>query len=708
MESGATISEKRKCLVKQGNTRELTRFDFNLPASILPDTNDSHNRPEEAEAGEFHVLNRSHPIFIQFIAGTMMILENNREVTKRIVVKRIKLENLGFFGTNITKFKEELLRLKFLKNSSHIVQEYRSFYETKDGKPVVFYSITERMDHSLDVYFNFLKKLDGTEKEKQRDHRHISAFLTQTLRALDFLHSQGIVHANLKPSKIGMNKQSFQLKLLDFGKRRRGNLDEEVQCLGIPFYEAPEVIFKGNHSTKMDIWSIGVCAVEFLGCSLFSPKGDSKEVETKIRRFGGRNSVLKRQLEVLTGSESSDTFLPSDLQILERATINPEKLHGEIPYSRLGPKRDPLNVPNLQSLLEKVFEIDPNRRPSATELLKMPYLEIMNRKYEMMEDRFVSFEENRKIQEREKSELNSLIEKDRFYRPPKLSENKDVYHVIASGNFADIIDIGRKDETSEPVKRDLRDIGALLTQLLRALDYIHQRGIIHGDVTPRNIGMNQKEFEIKLLDFGLARETNPKLDHSTNVDTPYIYQPLEVLMKSKYNMAIDIWAVALVAIEMLGMKLFMPTENDQEIERKIRERGAENVVKDRIFEVLGVPNDQYRSIFGGSVDEEPSPNRLNHFLPSHRIGEDVEPLKVVDFLDLISRMLDPNPVTRAKANDCLEHRFLSALPINKPYVEEENKKDREALLNGMRIFGKPSSSNRLNSTFLDPLSLFND
>ncbi|CAJ0957104.1 unnamed protein product, partial [Mesorhabditis belari] len=367
--------------------------------------------------------------------------------------------------------------------------------------------------------------------------------------------------------------------------------------------------------------------------------------------------------------------------------------------------------------------------------------------------------------------------KDRFYRPPKLSENKNVYHVIASGNFADIIaavnreekavaakrykieqlnqtidgytrlrreiqisrfnrhenivefydvfvekpenpthiwlvtermdhtlekyfeHLRRNDEKSEPVKRDLRHIGALLTQLLRALDYIHQRGIMHRDVTPRNIGMNQKEFEIKLLDFGLARETNPKLDHSTNVDTPYIYKSLEVFMRTKYNTGVDIWAAALVALEMLGIKLFMPTGTDEEITKKIRKRGAENAVKDRIFAVLGVPEDQYQSIFGRPIQEKPHDGEFDKIWEEKiepRLDRDIGPLRREDFKDLIKKMLHPNPQQRLRADECLLHPFLRILnekydqrasslgtgkqPKDDQQMKARNAQDRDVLL----------------------------
>ncbi|CAJ0961579.1 unnamed protein product, partial [Mesorhabditis belari] len=219
---------------------------------------------------------------------------------------------------------------------------------------------------------------------------------------------------------------------------------------------------------------------------------------------------------------------------------------------------------------------------------------------------------------------------------------------------------------------DVLHLGALLTQILRALSYLHQRGIMHRNVSPMNIGINTGTFTVKLFDFGLAREINVNLDHSTNVETLHYYKAIEGLLREPYDMKIDIWAAALVAIELLGLKLFWPSGTEKDVLELVRRRGAENAIKDRVFEVLGVPTDRYKSIFSRPVFKEPCVSTLEKVLMNETKrkikDKDQSEITGVNFRDLVTRMLNPDRQKRLSADECLKHPFLKA--FNKTYQEK--------------------------------------
>ncbi|CDS40968.1 serine:threonine protein kinase PAK 4 [Echinococcus multilocularis] len=85
------------------------------------------------------------------------------------------------------------------------------------------------------------------------------------LSALAFLHSNGIIHRDVKSDSI-LLASDFKVKLSDFGfcatitpqcPRRRS-------LVGTPYWMAPEVIARAPYSTAVDIWSFGVLIIEMV------------------------------------------------------------------------------------------------------------------------------------------------------------------------------------------------------------------------------------------------------------------------------------------------------------------------------------------------------------------------------------------------------------------------------------------------------------
>ena len=105
---------------------------------------------------------------------------------------------------------------------------------------------------------------DFIMKFKKFNERIVASIMMQLLLALNYLHSKGIVHRDIKLENILIHKnnendlESFQIKLIDFGESIFFKENEYLTVqVGSPYYIAPEVLNK-NYNEKCDIWSSGV------------------------------------------------------------------------------------------------------------------------------------------------------------------------------------------------------------------------------------------------------------------------------------------------------------------------------------------------------------------------------------------------------------------------------------------------------------------
>ena len=124
-----------------------------------------------------------------------------------------------------------------------------------------------------------------TEKlNRKLTERQISKIMSCLLKAVLFLHHNGIIHRDIKPENIVFSDTgNFKsLKLIDFGLSIQQNARKEKRRVGTPYYMAPEMI-SGNFVKESDVWSIGVIMyILVTGKQPFSGK-TKEEVYDKVK-----------------------------------------------------------------------------------------------------------------------------------------------------------------------------------------------------------------------------------------------------------------------------------------------------------------------------------------------------------------------------------------------------------------------------------------
>lgn len=182
-----------------------------------------------------------------------------------------------------------------------------------------------------------------------------------------------------------------------------------------------------------------------------------------------------------------------------------------------------------------------------------------------------------------------------------------------------------------------------LFQILRGLDECHRRGIMHRDLKPQNL-LVDREGNLKLADFGLARAFVLPLRAYTHEVITLWYRAPEILMGSKkYSPGVDMWSVGAIFAEMVTGRALWPA--DSEVDELFR-----------IFRTLGTPSE---AVWPG-VTSLPDWNDAFPQWPSKGLQKSVPTLDATG-LDLLSKMLQYDPARRITAKAAMEHPYFADL-----------------------------------------------
>ncbi|HEX5035503.1 MAG TPA: protein kinase, partial [bacterium] len=116
---------------------------------------------------------------------------------------------------------------------------------------------------------------------------------------------------------------------------------------------------------------------------------------------------------------------------------------------------------------------------------------------------------------------------------------------------------------------DLNRVFQLILQVLRALDYIHQRGVLHLDLKPANILVTDPdrtgELSVKLIDFGIAQWKKQGRIASGGFSGSPPYAAPEMLMEREVGPATDIYSLGMLLHQVFARRFPFATQNPQEI-----------------------------------------------------------------------------------------------------------------------------------------------
>lgn len=205
-------------------------------------------------------------------------------------------------------------------------------------------------------------------------------------------------------------------------------------------------------------------------------------------------------------------------------------------------------------------------------------------------------------------------------------------------------------------------------QLLLALRLLKKIGIIHADIKPDNILVNEKKNILKICDFGSATKVN---DYEP---TPYLvsrfYRAPEIILGIPYQHGVDIWSAACTIYEMAtGKILFTGNSNNKmlkcfmDLKGKIPSKMIRNgIFKDQHFNY----NNSFLLHKKDELTERERVVEISNIVPTRHLQKELkkyavnlsEEKKILQLHDLLEKMLMLDSKQRLSVSDCLKHSFI--------------------------------------------------
>lgn len=181
-----------------------------------------------------------------------------------------------------SKIKREIKILEILSAGPNIVQLYDVVKDPISKTPALVFEHVDNVDFR--TLFPTLSDFD------------VRFYIFETLRALNYSHSQGIMHRDIKPHNVMIDHNKRKLRVIDWGLAEFYKHGEEYNVrVASRYYKGPELLVDDKlYDYSLDIWSLGCTLGEmiFLRIPLFKGKNNYDQL-VRIAKILGTDDLYK-------------------------------------------------------------------------------------------------------------------------------------------------------------------------------------------------------------------------------------------------------------------------------------------------------------------------------------------------------------------------------------------------------------------------------